>query len=137
MLNEKADGYRLPSEAEWEYACRAGANTQFCYGNGESLLTGYAVHAASATLPAGSKLPNAWGLFDMHGNVWEWCRDWFGQLPEGTEPVVGKEASISVLRGGCWSNGGRDCRSAARARRAPDYRNSVIGFRLAAVQSSK
>ncbi len=131
VVNVKANGYRLPSEAQWEYACRAGANTEYCYGNGESRLSSYAVYSASATLPAGSKLPNAWGLFDMHGNVFEWCQE---------DPVVTQdplEASSRVHRGGCWSNIGQSCRSAGRYWSSPVSRDDSLGFRVALVQSSK
>jgi formylglycine-generating enzyme required for sulfatase activity len=121
LPEEKKAGrvYRLPTEAEWEYACRAGSKTAFYFGDESFNLSGYAWHAANSdyqTHPVGEKKPNAWGLYDMHGNVWEWCSDRYGDYPEGavTDPVGPEEGSIRVNRGGSWDRGAEDCRSAAR-----------------------
>jgi formylglycine-generating enzyme required for sulfatase activity len=137
--------YRLPTEAEWEYACRAGTTTPF--NTGENLTTDQANYNGNypyknfpkgkyrgKTTPVGSFAPNAWGLYDMHGNVWEWCSDWYAadyyknspaQNPKG--PASG---TLRVLRGGSWCNGGQFCRSANRDYNAPDDRNYSRGFRL-------
>ncbi len=132
-------GYRLPSEAEWEFACRAGTSTEFCSGSNSELLRKWAVNAGNAQSPfrCGSKLPNGWGLFDMHGNVWEWCYDWFAEFrehdetdPTGpSEPSFG-EVSSRVYRGRSWSNVASRCRSAYGWRTTDDrFRN--YGIRLA------
>ena len=80
---EEIDTYRLPTEAEWEYACRAESTGRFCFGDDEAGLKDYAWYnnnSAGKTQPVGQLKPNAWGLYDMHGNVWEWCRDWYGRV---------------------------------------------------------
>ena len=82
-----ATGYRLPTEAEWEYSCRAGTTTEFASGSDEEMLRKYAVFQASRTASGGSKLPNGWGLFDMHGNVWEWCWDGYEKY-DAKSPAV-------------------------------------------------
>jgi formylglycine-generating enzyme required for sulfatase activity len=141
--------YRLPTEAEWEYACRAGTTTATAYGdslsstqanfNGSSPYNGNAEGPyLGKTIMVGSYAPNAWGLYDMHGNVWEWCLDWAGTYPGGseTDPRGTTTGSIRVLRGGCWYDYGWYCRSAFRFGRKPDIRNGYVGFRpvLAPVQ---
>ena len=101
-----ATGYRLPTEAEWEYACRAGTTTEFASGSDEEILRKYAVFQASRTAPCGSKLPNGWGLFDMHGNVWEWCWDGYGQYDAkspAVDPTGATGVPSRVIRGGGWS----------------------------------
>lgn len=129
--------YRLPTEAEWEYACRAGTSTTYSFGDDASLLGDFAwfedenrEHRAHAV---GQKKPNAWGLYDMHGNVWEWCSDWYGDYPRGsvTDPLGASSGKDRVKRGGSCYYLPFGCRSATRDSRAPSYRNPDIGFRLA------
>ncbi|MCA9067076.1 MAG: formylglycine-generating enzyme family protein, partial [Planctomycetaceae bacterium] len=105
-------GYRLPTEAEWEYACRAGTTTDFCPGDSEALLPYYAVTNVKQAERCGSKRPNAWGLFDMHGNVYEWCQDWFEDYPKKAEAASQEPeiASSRVYRGGSWYLSGKFCR---------------------------
>ena len=139
--NVAADGYRLPTEAEWEYACRAGSDAAYAFGNGPARLKDYAwfkENAAKTTHPVCQKKPNAWGLYDMHGNVAEWCNDVFGadyyrSSPEKnpTGPADGKKY---VLRGGAWDSGADACRSAYRVGENPGFQDAcfaldAIGFR--------
>jgi formylglycine-generating enzyme required for sulfatase activity len=135
---EKAAGrvYRLPTEAEWEYACRAGTTTAYSYGDDEGILGDFAWFGANAggqSHPVGQKKPNPWGLHDMHGNVLEWCRDRFG--PYGAEgasdPTGPATGSVRVARGGCFVETARGCRSAARFGIARPDRYGSLGFRLA------
>jgi len=137
-LNRKEGGsrYRLPTEAEWEYAARAGSTTRFCFGYEDSRLAEYAwydVNSGISTHSVAQKKPNAWGLYDMHGNVWEWCQDWYGDYPSGsvTDPTGPSWGSLRVFRGGGWDNFAKLCRSALRNRYLPDYRHNSLGFRLA------
>jgi formylglycine-generating enzyme required for sulfatase activity len=129
--------YRLPTEAEWEYACRAGSKTKWSFGDAESSLGEYCWYSSNAgtkTNPVGQKKPNASGLYDMHGNVWEWCSDWWKRdytttaVSDPTGPATG---SLRVRRGGGWLSYARHCRSAYRSGLAPDARGSLLGFRLA------
>jgi formylglycine-generating enzyme required for sulfatase activity len=130
--------YRLPTEAEWEYAARAGTSSAYFFGNDKNALSDYAWYnnnSGGATHPVGQKQPNAWGLYDVHGNVWEWVADWYEEEydangPE-TDPKGPSSASARVDRGGGWGSGAGLCRSAARARGAPGLRLNNIGFRLA------
>ena len=133
--------YRLPTEAEWEYACRAGTTTGFSFGNDENELSKYGNSVLDDdyenTAPVGSKKPNPWGLYDMHGNVWEWCLDEYPMLsyPGGsvTDPVNRYEvvAVFRVIRGGSWLNFPDRCRSAARDFWGPlSHRYDVRGFRI-------
>jgi formylglycine-generating enzyme required for sulfatase activity len=132
--------YRLPTEAEWEYACRAWTSTRFGYGDdvGYTNLTNYAWYSGNSgqtTHPVGQKLPNPWGLYDMHGNVWEWCQDWWGDYPGGiaVDPQGPATGSSRVFRGGFWNRFGSYggyCRSASRNESSPDYRSSFLGFRV-------
>ena len=137
MPDEKSMGrfYRLPTEAEWEFACRAGTTTQFSFGDDESDLSkfGWAEKSASQTQPVRGKKPNAWGLYDMHGNVWEWCGDWDGQYPQGevTDPTGTATGIFRVYRGGGWLTIAPACRSANRAAKLPDFRCDNLGFRVA------
>jgi len=130
--------YRLPTEAEWEYACRAEtSDRRFSYGDdpGYTNLTNYAWYddnSGSTTHPVGQKLPNPWGLYDMHGNVSEWCQDWWwNNLPGGIvlDPQGPATGSYRVIRGGSWYNYARNCRSALRVIGFQDYGHTLIGFR--------
>ncbi len=97
--------YRLPTEAEWECACRAGTTTAYSFGNDQGQLSNYGwwkVNAGGTTHPVGLKKPNLWGLYNMHGNVWEWCQEWYGGYSGGklTEPTGPASGSYRVIRGG-------------------------------------
>ena len=126
-----ATGYRLPTEAEWEYACRAGTTTEFASGSDEEMLRKYAVFQASRTASGGSKLPNGWGLFDMHGNVWEWCWDGYEKY-DAKSPAVDPTGAAGVpdrvIRGGSWSNTADCTRASYRSRGSPVYRTQRPGF---------
>ncbi len=126
--------FALPTEAQWEYACRAGSNTAFAFG--DTLSKEQANHTGAQTKPVGSYPPNAWGIHDMHGNVWEWCRDWFGKdRAAGADPEGAPQGQTRALRGGGWFNLPASCRSANRAKNPPVYGDSNLGFRLALVPS--
>jgi len=163
LPEEKGAGrvYRLPTEAEWEYACRAGSKTAYSFGDNSRDLGNYAwfgnnsgskeldsaailkdtpqrymdtlVSARCATHPVGEKNANAWGLYDMHGNVWEWCSDWYGGYPKGavSDPVGPIQGSRRVDRGGSWLLEAARCRLAIRFRRLPSVREYDLGFRVA------
>jgi len=129
------NGYRLPTEAEWEYACRAGTTTAWHFGDNESELENYAWYwdnSNSRTHQVGLKLPNAYGLYDMHGNVWEWCWDWRGSYSSGaqTDPRGAGSGASRVGRGGSWYDSAGYSRSAYRGSDYPYYRDSSIGLRL-------
>ena len=129
---------KLPSEAQWEYACRAGSTGKYCFGDNDDQLGKYAWYnenSDSKTHPVGEKLANAWGLHDMHGNVWEWCEDvWHGNYngapTDGSVWLSGGEQNQRALRGGSWNYNGIDCRSANRGRLYADHRNGYYGFRV-------
>jgi formylglycine-generating enzyme required for sulfatase activity len=138
-------GCRLPTEAEWEYACRAGTTTPFNTGNNlttsQANYDGYYPYKNNAkgisrgkTVPVGSLAPNAWGLYDMHGNVYEWCSDWYGKYPTEaqTNPEGASKGKHKVMRGGAWTRFADACRCATRAgaHKHVSMRNNFIGFRL-------
>jgi len=135
----KGGSYRLPTEAEWEYACRAGSQDRFCFGDDPtySQIEQYAwcsKNSDSVTHPVGEKKPNPFGLYDMHGNVWEWCGDWYAAdyyrrstAVDPPGPLIGKSR---VLRGGGWFRSARYCRSANRSGFKPIYIRNHVGFRV-------
>lgn len=139
---EAAGMYRLPTEAEWEYACRAGSQDAFSNGPLKELACAYDTNmdkmgwhkgnAGKGLHEAAQKTANAWGLFDMHGNIWEWCQDRkgpYGDRPR-TDPTGPTRGEMRVIRGGSWSSDDRDCRSANRLYATECTRNAGIGFRL-------
>jgi serine/threonine protein kinase/formylglycine-generating enzyme required for sulfatase activity len=125
--------YRLPTEAQWEYACRSGE--QGAYAGDLDQMGWYAVNSGNKIHPVGQMSPNAWGLFDMHGNVWEWCLDWFGDYAAGalTDPTGPSSGSERVARGGAWSSRALYCRSSNRSGIAPGTRDAILGFRVVLV----
>ncbi|AKB25921.1 hypothetical protein MSMTP_2452 [Methanosarcina sp. MTP4] len=138
-LNEKegTNKYRLPSEAEWEYACRAGTTTRYYFGDGDSKLGDYAWYtenSGSKTHSVGQKKPNPWGLYDMHGNVWEWCQDTYCSdysvaLSDGSA-CESRNPFARIRRGGSGANCARNCRSATRSYNGAGSRSSFLGFRV-------
>jgi formylglycine-generating enzyme required for sulfatase activity len=172
LSQQEGQTYRLPTEAEWEYACRAGSETRYCFGDDPKRLPSFAWFAENsgrdvwnsrrvladsrrdpARYPAevarqccrsqqvGEKRPNAFGLHDMHGNVWEWCGDWYDavyyrQSPTG-DPRGPDRGAGRALQGGGWYFDSRFARSASRSRGAPEYRISVLGFGVARLPSSQ
>lgn len=127
--------YRLPTEAEWEYAARGGRKTPYYFGGDVEKLGHYAWYrqnASGQTHPVAQKGPNPLGLYDMHGNVWEWVQDFYGDYPESSavDPTGPETGHIRVRRGGGWMSTRFSCRSAARSGNAEDYRVFSVGFRL-------
>ena len=127
----------LPTEAQWEYACRAGTTTRYNTGDKDSGLEQAAwfdKNSGMRTNACGQKKPNAWGLYDMHGNLWEWVQDYFNDKYYAESPPVDPKGPANggdgSLRGGCWSDGPGNCRSARRFRWGPGSQNSNIGFRV-------
>ena len=125
--------YTLPSEAQWEYACRAGTTTAFHFG--DTITPRQANYEGNHTTPVDSFPPNSFGLYDMHGNVWEWCLDHFhdsydGAPADGSAWVTGEDSIFRVLRGGSWSNAPESCRSAYRFNNDPVNRYYNTGFRV-------
>ena len=125
--------FSLPTEAQWEYACRAGTTTAYHFG--DTLTQQQANFDGDQTRDVGSYPANAWGLNDMHGNVWEWSQDWFGAYPSGavTDPTGTERGSKRVIRGGTWLHVADLCRSADRDYGDPDLRSDAIGLRLSLV----
>ena len=132
---------RLPTEAQWEYACRAGSTTAYCNGDTVEDLkkVGWASYdgkwgSAKTTKPVGSLQPNAWGLYDMHGNLWEYCADWYAAdayaNPNRIDPQGPETGTMRVVRGGPWNDFPRDCRSAKREKRPPGSKSFSGGFRV-------
>jgi formylglycine-generating enzyme required for sulfatase activity len=131
----EAEGYRLPTEAEWEYACRAGTTTRYSFGNPAAKLSQHSwfkENANKTTHPVGQKMPNPWGLYDMHGNVWEWCNDYYGEdyyrnsrTEDPPGPSVGQER---VLRGGSWASTAQSACSSSRYSEAPGFADVCFGY---------
>jgi len=133
--NYQADGYRLPTETEWEYACRAGTTTRYSFGNNPGQLKQYAWfkdNTNKSTHPVGQKKSNSWGLYDMHGNVWEWCGDYYSETYYQQSPPAdprGPSAGMErVLRGGSWAVGAESCRSATRYNENPGLADVCFGY---------
>jgi formylglycine-generating enzyme required for sulfatase activity len=133
--NFDATGYRLPTEAEWEYACRAGTTTTYFFGDGPAKLGEYAwfdKNAGGRPRPVGQKRPNPWGLFDMCGNVWEWCNDFYGVDYYGTSPRQDPhgpdQGKTKVVRGGAWRFSAENLRSGYRYNENPGYSDVCFGY---------
>jgi formylglycine-generating enzyme required for sulfatase activity len=135
--NRSANGYRLPTEAEWEYACRAGTTTPWSTGiritRNHANYSNDGLGTTTQITPVGSFTPNPWGLYDMHGNVWEWCWDWFGDYNHNaqTDPAGAVSGSRRVLRGGTYTDSDFYMRSAYRSLGTPSSRYNLRGFRVA------
>ena len=135
LSEREHETFRLPTEAEWEFACRAGSTTSFSFGDDSSSLSQYAwfnSNSDSQTHPVGRKKPNAFGLHDMHGNVWEWCSDWYDEYHTDStvDPKGPADGITRVLRGGSWFCTPGLCRSANRGFNNPDTRDDDVGFRI-------
>jgi formylglycine-generating enzyme required for sulfatase activity len=131
--------YRLPTEAEWEYACRAGTTTRYYFGDDANELGDYAWYygnSGGTTHPVGQKKPNAWGLYDMSGNVWEWCEDNYDSYenaPRDGTAWLTNDSDVRILRSGSWNLYSYNCRSAIRIGDIPSRVNDFLGFRVACV----
>ncbi len=135
--------FRLPTEAEWEYACRAGTQTPFAFGQvisdsavcfNAGLVSPYTIPGKTPSHPesVGSYPPNAWGLYDMHGNVWEWVADWYAPYPNDSlsDPRGPEDGHYKIIRGGSWFFGGESARSSKRKTHRPEHWGFSIGFRI-------
>src|SRR5712692_3933082 len=141
-LNTKVgdEHYRMPTEAEWEYACRAGTQTAYYWGGDIEIDGDYcwsATNSLSTPHPVGQRRPNGWGLYDMSGNVSEWCADWYDAYPMGdvADPTGPLSGAGRVYRGGGWRLGDSACRSACRNSNLPGYHEFDLGFRVARTAS--
>jgi formylglycine-generating enzyme required for sulfatase activity len=126
----------LPTEAQWEYACRAKSKTRFSFGDKNNNMGDYSwfvENSGKMTHPVAQKKPNAWGLYDMHGNAWQWCADYFGPyvVEDKVDPTGPKEGNIRSARGGSWIAEPPACRSAFRCSGFPQKREGAFGFRVA------
>lgn len=135
QCNFNANGYRLPTEAEWEYACRAGTQTRFSFGDDPRRLQGYAWYESNSnetTHPVGGKAPNPWGFYDMYGNVWEWCNDFYEDRYAAAERITNPRGPESgedvVIRGGGWRSTEDECRSSARHHEPPALADVCFGY---------
>jgi formylglycine-generating enzyme required for sulfatase activity len=147
-LNAKVGGgtgkFQLPTEAQWEYACRAGSKTKYFFGNDETRLGDYAWYdrnSGNTTHSVGAKKPNAWGLYDMHGNVFEWCPDWwqdgyYYEMPVD-DPTGAATGRGRVCRGGGWNSTARWCRSSSRDGEPPGYGDPSLGLRVSLAPADK
>ena len=129
MQTRSGLNFDLPTEAQWEYACRAGATTDFSYGdepNGDYMW--YYSNSVGKIHEVGSRLSNLWGLYDMHGNVYEWCLDWYGELTTGDNPLGAESGDYRVFRGGCFDSA-YDCSLSYRGKSSQNYIAITIGFR--------
>lgn len=127
------EDFRLPTEAEWEYACRAGTKTDYCFGEKITKEQANFNRTNNKTMPVGSYQPNSFGFYEMHGNVWEWCSDWYDRYPTGKvkDPKGPDNGKYRVLRGGSWFVNAGLTRSTSRACDEPGERDHSRGFRLA------
>jgi len=144
-LHENANRYRLPTEAQWEYAARSGSITALANGNlvetecnldsNLNAMGWYCGNSDNKTHPVAQKEANSWGLYDMHGNVWEWCQDWSDSYPTNTvvDPMGPSSGTYKVVRGGGWHHGARTCRSANSYAYSPNYRYYLVGLRLSMI----
>ena len=141
LSDKEGKNYRLPTEAEWEYACRGGSTTAYSFGSDANQLSEFGwwggligdgnAKAEKYAHLVGQKRANGFGLYDMHGNVWEWCSDWYGNnLAGGRDPQGVNSGTYRVFRGGGWDGAAVDCRSAGRGWDAPDIRDGSVGFRV-------
>ena len=138
-LNQQEDtqSYRMPTEAQWEYAARAGSKSAYCFGDGRINLDQYAWYRKNSgdmTHPVGLLRPNAWGIYDMHGNVHEWCADWFDRNYYANSPTADPQGPATglarALRGGDWGSADWYCRCAIRSLSAPSRCSPRVGFRV-------